>query len=122
MCELIYHVLHVLLLRRHSVKNPPKGKDINGPTASYSLLQPIIDMLQYRVFCERVELELRRAVQALETAGIPSSLSFTAIGESGKLLVSLLSEDSKNKKEVGGEAVIRMDNWCVRFAYLSFVD
>ncbi|KAH9482703.1 Mediator of RNA polymerase II transcription subunit 17 [Psilocybe cubensis] len=111
MCELIYHVLRVLLLRRHAVKNSSKGKEANGPAASHSLLQPIIDMLQYQVFCERVELELRKAVQALNIAGIPSSLSFTAIGESGKILVSLLSEESKNKKEVGGEAVIRMDNW-----------
>lgn len=115
MCELIYHVLRVLLLRRHSVinpLNPSKGKDLNKPIAPLSpLLQPVIDILQYRVFCERVELELRRAVHALNAAGIPSSLSFTGIGESGKLLVSLLSERNNNKKEVGGEAVIRMDNW-----------
>ncbi|KDR83691.1 hypothetical protein GALMADRAFT_55752 [Galerina marginata CBS 339.88] len=110
MCELIYHVLHVFLLRRHGLPLQDKGGVANKPSEfPLTLLQPIIDLLQYRVFCERVELELRKAVNALTAVGIPSTLSFTAVGEPGQLLVSLLSEHGK--KAVGGQAVIRVDNW-----------
>jgi mediator of RNA polymerase II transcription subunit 17 len=83
-----------------------KAAQIHSPT-----LQPIIDILQYRVFCERVEMELCKAVDALNSAGMLSTLSFTSVGEAGQLLVSLLS--GSGKKVVGGEAIIRMVNWCV---------
>ena len=109
MCELIYHVLHVFLLRRQKVSQREKGSELNRHTDSSMLLQPIIDSLQYRVFCDRVEAELRKAVKVLNAVGIPTSLSFTAVTESGPKLVSILSEESK--KTVGGEAVIRVDNW-----------
>ncbi|KAF8974515.1 subunit 17 of mediator complex-domain-containing protein [Flammula alnicola] len=118
MCELIYRVLHVLLLRRHSLINAEKGNDSAKAAEAPSILQPIIDILQYRVFCERVGVELRRAVHALNAVGIPSTLSFTAVGEPGQLLVSLLSE--RGKKVVGGEAVIRIDNWnTLWFTFIS---
>jgi len=109
-CELIYHVLRVLLLHGHNYASteilgtPSKAADVH-----FSILQPIIDILQYRVFCERVEMELNKAVNALNSAGIPSTLSFTGVGEAGQLLVSLLS--GSGNKVVGGEAIIRMDNW-----------
>jgi len=55
-------------------------------------------------------MELNKAVNALNSAGIPSTLSFTGVGEAGQLLVSLLA--GSGNKVVGGEAIIRMDNWC----------
>lgn len=110
MCEMIYHVLRVLLLRRQKSTHSERGIESNRlPDPPSMLLQPIIDALQYRVFCERVEAELRRTVNTLNAVGIPSTLSFTAITESGQKLVSILSEDSR--KVVGGEAVIRVHNW-----------
>lgn len=104
-CGLIYHVLRVLLLHGHNHASTPR----NAAESEPSILQPIIDILQYRVFCERVETELNKAVNALNSAGIASTLSFTAVGEAGQLLVSLLS--GSGNKVVGGEAIIRMDNW-----------
>jgi mediator of RNA polymerase II transcription subunit 17 len=108
LCELIYHVLHVLLLRKHSTqtdKSPNSSKSLDRVP---SILQPIIDILQYQVFCQRILSELRRAVNALNDACIPSTLSFTAVGESGERLISLLTKEGD--KSVGGEAVIRIDN------------
>jgi hypothetical protein len=55
-------------------------------------------------------MELNKAVNALNSAGVPSTLSFAGVGEGGQLLVSLLS--GTGNKVVGGEAIIRMDNWC----------
>jgi len=102
-CELIYYVLHVLLLRKHTATAEKKTL-VKG-----AVLQPVIDILQYQVFCERIELELRKAVDALKAANIPSTLSFIAVGESGERLVTLLSE--QGERSVGGEAVVRIDNW-----------
>ena len=116
-CELIYHILRVLLLHGHNHANIEKHvAQTKAPEIHSSTLQPIIDILQYRVFCERVEMELRKAVNALNSAGIPSTLSFTSVGEAGQLLVSLLS--GSGNKVVGGEAIIRMDNWCVYQTFL----
>jgi len=110
MCELIYHVLHVILLRQHDFSRQEK---INGKTSKDSsitkLLQPIIDLLQYRIFCQRIEVELRKASNALVVAGVSSSLSFSVIGERGHVLLSILSK--QEKKEVGGEAIIKIGNW-----------
>jgi len=108
LCELIYHVLHVLLLRKHSIqteKLPYSSKSVDRVP---SILQPIIDILQYQVFCQRILSELRRSVIALNDARIPSTLSFTAVGESGERLVTLLT--GEGDRSVGGEAVIRIDN------------
>jgi mediator of RNA polymerase II transcription subunit 17 len=108
LCELIYHVLHVLLLRKHSTqtdKFPYSSKSVDRVP---SILQPIIDVLQYQVFCQRILSEIQRSVNALNDACIPSTLSFTAVGESGERLVALLT--GEGDRSVGGEAVIRIDN------------
>ncbi|KAF8913947.1 subunit 17 of mediator complex-domain-containing protein [Gymnopilus junonius] len=118
MCELIYHVLHVLLLRQQKGARRERGGESNRHFDTQSmLLQPIIDALQYQVFCERVEAELHRTVDALNAVGIPSSLSFTAVTESGQKLVSIVSDEST--KALGGEAVIRVDSW--RVMWFTFV-
>ena len=125
-CELIYHVLHVLLLRKHhaptekttttttttttmtgSSKTPQKG----GPL----LLQPIIDALRYQVFCENIHSELRKVIASLKAAGVPAKLTFTAVGDSGERLVSLLSE--REERSVVGETVLRIDNRYLIFKF-----
>ena len=111
-CELIYHVLRVLLLHGHNHANTEtRGTPSKAAEFQISILQPIIDILQYRVFCERVEMELNKTVNALNSAGVPSTLSFAGVGEAGQQLVLLLS--GTGNKVVGGEAIIRMNNWCV---------
>lgn len=111
-CELIYHVLRVLLLHGHNRANTEsRGTPSKAAEFQISILQPVIDILQYRVFCERVEIELNKTVNALNSAGVQSTLSFASVGEAGQRVVSLLS--GTGNKVVGGEAIIRMDNWCV---------
>lgn len=109
-CESIYHALRILLLRRHAQVN---AETVHGreykPRVRHSILQPIIDLLQYREFCKNVDSQLRRATRALNDIGIPSTLEFTAVGEAGRVLVSLLGEPGK--KDVAGEAIVRIDTW-----------
>lgn len=82
------------------------------------ILQPIIDLLQYSVFCERVEEELGKAVKALRKAGVEGELRFSGVGEDGSTLVSLLNDDGPQR--VGGEAVLRIDGrHYVRLTFLS---
>jgi mediator of RNA polymerase II transcription subunit 17 len=114
-CDLIYFILHALLLRMHSQLRslrlgragiPRSPGFLNTPRLP--LLQPIIDLLQYQSFCQRVQSEVDNMTGAIRTAGIPSTLRFTAVGESGKDLVKLLDEGSALK--IGGEAILIIDN------------
>lgn len=65
-----------------------------------------------------MEGELGKAVKALGKAGVEGKLRFSAVGEGGSALVSLLNEDGVQR--VGGEAVLRMDGrHNVRLTFLS---
>jgi len=75
---------------------------------SCPILQPIIDLLQYQVFCERVKFEVDKITRALSAAGISSVLRFSAVGEVGQDLVKLLDEGSTTY--ISGEAVLRVDD------------
>lgn len=120
MCDLIYHGFHILLLRRHAllkedrlgsststpaVLQPPTLTN-KQPTPNYPVLQPIIDLLQYQVFLERIQDEITQVVRALQKAGIPTTLVMNTVGETGKELIKLL--DSKASLTVGGEIVLRI--------------
>jgi len=72
------------------------------------LLQPIIDLLQYRVFCDRIKAEFDKAVQALSMVGVLSTFRFDPVGETGRQLIQ--SFDENNTKVIGGEAVLRIEN------------
>ena len=115
-CDLIVSILHAFLLRMHShsktqrlgssgVVRAPGPSTIRPPPP---LLQPIIDLLQYQGFCERVKTEVHRMVKALSIAGVPCGLRINYVGESGRELVKLLDEDGTQK--IGGEAILRIDN------------
>jgi len=121
-CDLIASILHALLLRMHShLKTERLGssgiaRPLNGrPTA---LLQPVIDLLQYQGFCERIKAEVNKMVRALDVTGLPCSLRITSVGENGRELVSLLNEDST--WTIGGEAILRIDDrHTLRLTFLS---
>ena len=68
-------------------------------------------MLQYRVFCTKLALNLRKAVFALDAVGIPTTFSFTPVGEAGQDLISVFCD--RENKTIGGETVIRIDHWYV---------
>ncbi|KAF5388061.1 hypothetical protein D9615_000456 [Tricholomella constricta] len=117
-CNLVYYALQALLLRRHGyLKSQRLGTAgvIRPPMEllhPLPILQPIIDLLQYQVFCTRIKSEIDRMISALSAAGIPSSLRFDPVGETGRQLVQFF--DSSAGKVIGGEAVLRIDNRYVR--------
>ena len=72
------------------------------------MLQPVYNMLQYRLFCNRIEMELKNMGQAMSQAGVPSKVRFNAVGETGTQLVDFLRGEDHSR--IGGDAVLRVDN------------
>jgi mediator of RNA polymerase II transcription subunit 17 len=123
-CDLIYSSLHALLLRRHwhmklrrlgntgIIRPPVLAETTHAPP----ILRPIIDLLQYQVFCERIKSEIDKMVEALSAVGIPATLRFDPVGETGQQLIRLFDDNVSNI--VGGEAVLRIDN---RYVFSTFI-
>ena len=99
-------------MRRLQGQNVRSLKD-SAYIQSSSVLQPIIDLLQYQVFCERIKSEMTKIVGALRHAGVATKFHFNAVGENGDELVQLLSVNGKG--HIGGEATVRVDD---RFALM----
>ncbi|KAG5732390.1 Mediator of RNA polymerase II transcription subunit 17 [Termitomyces sp. T112] len=123
-CNLIYFALHALLLRRHGFLQAQRlgTMSVGGVTKDNlyppPVLQPIIDILQYQVFCERIKVEIDKMISALSVAGIQSSLRFNPVGEIGRQLVQLF--DNNDGQVIGGEAVLRIDDrHTIRLTFLS---
>ncbi|KAJ6539396.1 subunit 17 of mediator complex-domain-containing protein [Mycena capillaripes] len=115
-CDFIYYALQALLLRLHGhakrqrlgtagVFRPPSLSDAAQPPL---LLRPVIDLLQYEVFCARLQAEMLAMSGALTAVGISSALRFEPVGGTGQGIVDLL--DANDDKALGGEAVLRIDN------------
>ncbi|KAI6164907.1 subunit 17 of mediator complex-domain-containing protein [Pisolithus thermaeus] len=116
-CDLIYHTLHALLLCMHTMQKsqrilsrvPSRSYSSANPAGRSVLLQPIIDLLQYQQFCLRIKTELNKLTSALRSAGVPCTLRFDAVGETGQYLQRrLITGDSSLR--VGGEALLRIDD------------
>lgn len=114
-CNLIYAVLHVLLIRVHahekaqrlSTSEATRSAARTNPPKPPLILQPIIDLIQYQVFCERVKIELDKIVNALMSAGVPTRMRFNAVGDCGEEVVRLITE--KTKQRIGGDATLRIN-------------
>lgn len=113
-CDLIYSLLHALLLSMHSYLKKSHLANISSRPADVvdypapRILQPIVDLLQYQVFCERVHVEMNYVVDALRKVGVPTLFQFDPVGENGEALVRALSE--QGSCHVGGQALLRIDN------------
>lgn len=115
-CDLIFSALHLLLLRAHSLlKSRRLGRVgvaripvLEPEMLSPPILQPVIDMLQYEAFCDRVTHEIDKVVQGLFRSGVPTKVHFRGIGDSGSQLVSMLQKDEQIK--VGGECLVRIEH------------
>lgn len=124
-CNLIYFALQGLLLSLHASQKSQRLSSANTqlPPSVFPnkapLLQPIIDLLQYQVFCDRIKVELDKMVSALLKAGIPSSLRFDVVGESGHQLVEHFAA-KETARRIGGEALLRIDvRQTLRLTFLS---
>ncbi|KAH9853483.1 subunit 17 of mediator complex-domain-containing protein [Lenzites betulinus] len=115
-CDLIFSALHILLLRAHStlkaqrlnktsILRPGVGQPAAQPPP---LLQPIIDVLQYREFWERVRDEIDRVAAALRHAGVAARVHYDPMADSGWALVKSLQ--TEKTEPIGGEALLRIDH------------
>jgi mediator of RNA polymerase II transcription subunit 17 len=110
-CHLIYYGLQILLLRRHAFLKAQRLGQAHEPANASRvppILQPIIDLLQYRIFFRRVKVELDKVTESLMAAGIASGLRFTPVGETGQDLANVL--DKGERSLMSGEALIWIDN------------
>ncbi|EDR12871.1 uncharacterized protein LACBIDRAFT_311839 [Laccaria bicolor S238N-H82] len=113
-CDLIYHGLHILLLRRHAYAKLERVgatgviRNLNSPSSPPPILQPIIDFLQYTAFCERLENEISKSVRALTAMGVSAVFVFRPVGETGPELLELLCE--RGREPTSGEALIRINS------------
>lgn len=110
-CDLVCALLHILLSRAHRVsKNNRLNRTSIAPTPGLlpPVLQPIIDVLQYREFWERIRDEIDRVVAALRLAGVSTKIHYDPVADSGEdLIASLLSD---KPKPLGGDALLRLDD------------
>lgn len=83
-----------------------RASGIVRPPATPQILQPIIDLIQYQVFCNKIKGVLGRMVRSLQDAGVSSTLRFEPLGENGEQLIASLLNDLKTR--VSGEAVLRV--------------
>ncbi|KZT74377.1 hypothetical protein DAEQUDRAFT_761241 [Daedalea quercina L-15889] len=125
-CNFVAAAFRVLLLRVHSYLRSERIKrtgSIRTPSQPFialppPVLQPVIDLLQYEVFCDRVRAEFDRIVSALRQAGVPAKMHFEAMAGSGEEFLRLITDN--RPKPVGGEARIRIDNrHTLRFTFIS---
>ncbi|KAI0719565.1 subunit 17 of mediator complex-domain-containing protein [Cerioporus squamosus] len=111
-CDLVYSLLHVLLSRAHTVlKSSRLSKASIAPVPVVQpppILQPIIDILQYREFWERVREEIDRVVAALRLAGMSTKVHYEPVADGGENLVASLMSDKSSP--VGGDALLRIDD------------
>ncbi|KZT20349.1 hypothetical protein NEOLEDRAFT_1075722 [Neolentinus lepideus HHB14362 ss-1] len=122
-CDLIFAALHLLLLRIHThfktqrLRNDP-GTSQNPPPPP-AILQPVIDALQYEVFCDRVNVEISKMTGALRAAGVPSTVRLNSVGETGQALVELF--DDQGGGRLSGEIVVRIGSRrdTLRFTFTS---
>ena len=71
-------------------------------------LQPIIDMLQYQMFCHRIRAEISKIMRPLSDAGVSTKLYFNAVGESAEELIAQLQP--QGRLQITGECLLRIDN------------
>lgn len=112
-CELVCSLLHVLLLRAHASIKQTRLTGIaragvnQKSIATPYVLRPVVEMLQYQAFCDRIRHVMDSGVQALRAIGVDVTLRFNAIGENGAQVIASLLEDTRSK--LGGEAILRID-------------
>ena len=108
LCDLIASTLPLLLLRQHTCLKSLRLGTLSRVTRPIPprILQPIIDLLQYQVFLQRVRKELVDATSRLNIAGVRAKLRFEGVCETGQMIVESLKE---GKEKLNGEATLGID-------------
>ena len=108
LCDLIASTLPLLLLRQHTYLKSLRLGPLSRATRPIPprILQPIIDLLQYQVFLQRVRKELVDATSRLNIAGVRAKLRFEGVCETGQMIVESLKE---GKEKLNGEATLGID-------------
>ncbi len=82
-----------------------------------SILHLVVDIVQYQVFCDRLDGEIKKFEGALSAAGLSRKVQFRRLGQGfgGKGLVECLSpENATPDKEdhicLSGDILVRIDN------------
>jgi len=109
LCELIYHALRALVITQHGRRQKQKSTIPSPNHPQSTILQPVVNILQYRVFCRRIHAKLASAARGLNDAGIVSKLDFTSVSETGEEILGLLDNDKG--QVLTGEATININNW-----------
>lgn len=99
-CDMIYTSLQLILLKVHSYKPDPASNPLLAmprPLAASAssrptLLHPIVELLQYRVFTSNVKEHFDAVVDGLRAVKIPAKLRFVRVGETTKQLVEMLAD------------------------------
>jgi len=110
-CDLIYHALFVLLIRTHIYHKSRRLSERRPHEVQVTprLLHPVVDLLQYMSFCERIRDEMSAVVRSLRAAGVPTKFRFHAVGDNcDNLLTDLAVVDMTTK--IGGDVTIRIDD------------
>ncbi|KDQ29410.1 hypothetical protein PLEOSDRAFT_1039855 [Pleurotus ostreatus PC15] len=124
-CDLIFYALHVLLIRAHGhlkrrrLGNTGTTTSSQGSQTETSLLQPILDMLQYEAFCLRLKAEVDAAVGALRHAGVATTFRCDPVGDTGVNLLKFLSDDQY--KKLGGDMVLRIQDQSVNSIFRATI-
>jgi hypothetical protein len=115
-CDLIHATLQLLLVRAHARAKTRRWAAAGSQSAETRaargtpppILRPLIDLIQYETFCERVRAEVNRVSHALASADIRARVRFSGLGDSSASVLRMVS-DVDDGGRIGGEVVLRID-------------
>jgi mediator of RNA polymerase II transcription subunit 17 len=114
-CDLIHASLQLLLVRAHARQKTRRwaASGSSGPQSTRAapppVLRPLLDIIQYETFCERVWTEVNQAARVLSSAAIHARARFSGLGDSSSSVLHMLS-DVEDAGRIGGEAILRINH------------
>lgn len=113
-CDAIYHALRLILLRVHAFNIEYSGAMTAKRALSSrpTLLQGIVELFQYYLFVNKLELHLLDLILGLKSAGVEILMRFNRLGSTADELIGLLatsySVDDVRGKSISGEVILHI--------------
>lgn len=114
-CDLIYATLQLLLVRAHA-RQKTRRWAASGSSGQQStraatplILRPLLDIIQYEAFCQRVQTEVNSVARILSSAAIHTRVRLSGLGENSLSVLRMLS-DVEDAGRIGGEVILRIDH------------